>query len=83
VARLNRRPAAAKLPVSTTVKNTWSWSRLGVPMPGISNPLNVMSGILRVFWMDLNTQLFPAGPGPVSFAKETSIPKQLELEGNR
>jgi hypothetical protein len=52
-------------------------------MPGISNPLNVMSGILRVFWMDLNTQLFREGPDPVSFAKETSIPKQLELEGNR
>ena len=38
-----------------------------------------MSGILRVFWMDLNTQLFREGPDPVSFAKETSIPKQLEF----
>jgi hypothetical protein len=52
-------------------------------MPGISDSLNVISGLLRVFWIDVNTQLFPAGPGPASFAKETSIPKRLELEGNR
>jgi hypothetical protein len=31
----------------------------------------------------VNTQLFPAGPGPASFAKETCISKQIELKGNR
>src|ERR1700722_9662601 len=60
VARRSRRPAAAKLPVSTTARKTWSWSRLGVPIcgpSGISNSLNVISNILRVFRMAVNAYL--------------------------
>src|ERR1700719_5318832 len=49
VARPRRRPAAAKLPASTTLKNTLIWSMVGVPGLGISKTLNVNSGNLPVF----------------------------------
>jgi hypothetical protein len=47
-ARFRRRPAAAKLPVSTTARKTRSWSKVGVPGLAISIPSNVSADFIRL-----------------------------------
>jgi hypothetical protein len=49
VARFSRRPAEAKLPSSTTERNTRSWSKVGIPGAYISIFLRRLFDIIHIF----------------------------------
>src|SRR5882672_11002378 len=54
VARRRRLAAPVKLPSSTTVRSTRSWSTLGMPGACISNFLKRTFSFIRVLWTERN-----------------------------
>src|ERR1700722_5746618 len=69
VARRRRLAAAVKLPSSTTVRSTKSWSTLGVPGGRISNLLKRTFSFIRILWIE-RSPMFPGNGRP---HRQTSI----------